>query len=135
MYEHFDQNLWHWLNSRRSCCLRCTAAAMFTMYDRLVRGFACQAAWRCLRERCPLEKACHKRNVVDCFDFSAVQAFLNDAKAWVRGSNIRARTLIPEPKSTRAEVQKALGVPVGLSWRPCNMQVDSECLSKANPEC
>ena len=80
---------------------------------------------------------------MDCFDFSAAQAFLNDAQArltlmpgmcrsigrvvgWFQVSFLGSFcTAGAQPKAFAHQVQKALGVPVGLAWRPCNLQVDS----------
>ena len=78
---------------------------------------------------------CHEQNVVDCFDFSAPQAFLNDAQAHLTLTAFTCRSVGRvvglfqgswiSTQSVCHQVQKALGVPVGLAWRPCNLQVDS----------
>lgn len=88
--------------------LRCRRAPGTQISPSCVRAFhVCLTTellpeMQCGRNVYDVRQVCHEQNVVDCFDFSAPQAFLNDA-----------------------QVQKALGVPVGLAWRPCNLQVDS----------
>ncbi|CAE7782505.1 CPY1 [Symbiodinium sp. CCMP2592] len=106
MFHFFNRvACWVLTDAKSSTLLSGVASrnAVWTQRLRRAAGLVLRQCWHIPNlSELSLKRVCHKRNVVDCFDFSAAQAFLNDA-----------------------QVQKALGVPVGLAWRPCNLQVDS----------